>query len=399
MNADEETGGEEAARGPMFTLPPPGAVVGRKRACDVTVPDRKCSKFHCRIDCREGVWRIHDLESQNGTFVNEERVTVRDLAPGDAVRVGFTVFSFCAPEAAGGPASLVFLKRVKPAPGGADASVETDDPEEAEVLSGDGTGSAPEACPGGSGSGAGTNALPAEEAALAEAGSGWIEVGTGRPLAVDDAESFEGPTPPVGTPVPPPAEAAPPVRGAPLPTDRAPRPASGEVAGGQPEEPAVFPATSLALVIVLLGVAGVVFFAVGGGWNLLTSSPAPGTSEPEPQAPAGGTPRSEPPVDDDVRWKEMEAALQQLLQRDEATPLREELRSLRASLRENAEKAEAEKRSLRREIGLLAARVEDLSARLDRPAEKEAPAPDEEEALSPEEKLFREIMNALEEEE
>ena len=43
---------------------------------------------------------VADLQSANGTFVNEKRVSTADLKPGDKLRIGSTVFEFVSASAA-----------------------------------------------------------------------------------------------------------------------------------------------------------------------------------------------------------------------------------------------------------------------------------------------------------
>ncbi len=62
--------------------------IGRRRDCDLRLSDSSVSREHCRLFVRGGrVW-VRDLESMNGTFVNEERVREpRPLNDGDVLRV------------------------------------------------------------------------------------------------------------------------------------------------------------------------------------------------------------------------------------------------------------------------------------------------------------------------
>jgi adenylate cyclase len=53
------------------------------------VPDPSVSTSHAKLQRREGVWVLVDLDSTNGTFVDGERVKGEaPLAPGAAVRFG-----------------------------------------------------------------------------------------------------------------------------------------------------------------------------------------------------------------------------------------------------------------------------------------------------------------------
>jgi predicted component of type VI protein secretion system len=62
--------------------------IGRDPECDLFFADKKLSRKHARVE-RVGVgFRLVDLESRNGSWVNEVRVEARDLAPGDEIRLG-----------------------------------------------------------------------------------------------------------------------------------------------------------------------------------------------------------------------------------------------------------------------------------------------------------------------
>ncbi|HWI19958.1 MAG TPA: FHA domain-containing protein, partial [Vicinamibacterales bacterium] len=65
--------------------------LGRLKGCDVVVDDEAASRRHCTITAREDVCVVTDLQSANGTFVNEKRITTVDLARGDKLRIGSTV--------------------------------------------------------------------------------------------------------------------------------------------------------------------------------------------------------------------------------------------------------------------------------------------------------------------
>ena len=74
--------------------------IGRRRECDLRVSDACVSREHCRLLERGGrVW-VKDLESLNGTFVNEEPVREpRPLNDGDMLRVAYVVFKVGVPDA------------------------------------------------------------------------------------------------------------------------------------------------------------------------------------------------------------------------------------------------------------------------------------------------------------
>jgi HD-GYP domain-containing protein (c-di-GMP phosphodiesterase class II) len=65
--------------------------LGRLKGCDVVVDDEAASRRHCTITAREDVCVASDLQSANGTFVNEKRIASAELHRGDKLRIGSTV--------------------------------------------------------------------------------------------------------------------------------------------------------------------------------------------------------------------------------------------------------------------------------------------------------------------
>jgi HD-GYP domain-containing protein (c-di-GMP phosphodiesterase class II) len=65
--------------------------LGRLKGCDVVVDDEAASRRHCTITGRESACIVADLQSANGTFVNEKRIATIELQPGDQLRIGSTV--------------------------------------------------------------------------------------------------------------------------------------------------------------------------------------------------------------------------------------------------------------------------------------------------------------------
>ena len=65
--------------------------LGRLSGCDVVVDDEAASRRHCTIAAREETCVVSDLQSANGTFVNEKRIASYQLQRGDKIRIGSTV--------------------------------------------------------------------------------------------------------------------------------------------------------------------------------------------------------------------------------------------------------------------------------------------------------------------
>src|SRR5438445_1522849 len=78
-----------ALKGQRFQIKTPVANIGRADYNDVVLPDPSVSTTHAKLQRREGVWVVVDLDSTNGTFVDGERVTGESpLAPGALLRFG-----------------------------------------------------------------------------------------------------------------------------------------------------------------------------------------------------------------------------------------------------------------------------------------------------------------------
>ncbi|HWF85505.1 MAG TPA: FHA domain-containing protein [Vicinamibacterales bacterium] len=77
----------------IFRLPA-GAIktVGRASRADFIVDAALVSRLHCRLTATEDRIDVEDLQSTNGTFVNDTRVERANLAGGDRLRVGRVEF-------------------------------------------------------------------------------------------------------------------------------------------------------------------------------------------------------------------------------------------------------------------------------------------------------------------
>ncbi len=73
----------------QLTLP---AVLGRSREADLTLGHPSISRQHCRLVEQNGVVVVQDLDSTNGTFVEDQRVEEAVLEPGARLRIGPLTF-------------------------------------------------------------------------------------------------------------------------------------------------------------------------------------------------------------------------------------------------------------------------------------------------------------------
>jgi diguanylate cyclase (GGDEF)-like protein len=83
-----------AELGKRIDLGPRPVEIGRAPSCDVPIDHESVSRRHARVLKKgDGYW-VEDLGSTNGTFVNDGRVAARDLAQGDQLKIGRTIFKF-----------------------------------------------------------------------------------------------------------------------------------------------------------------------------------------------------------------------------------------------------------------------------------------------------------------
>ena len=83
------TGG--ALAGNRLKLDGQPILLGRSGDCTVPLQDSYASNRHARIYYRDGQWFIEDLNSTNGTYLGNNRLTTAQLLePGMVVRIGQT---------------------------------------------------------------------------------------------------------------------------------------------------------------------------------------------------------------------------------------------------------------------------------------------------------------------
>ena len=83
----------QAKRGPQrIDLGDEPVTVGRQLGNLVTLRDDLTSRFHCVIELKAGGVAVRDLGSRNGTYVNGQKIELKQLVDGDVVRVGRTEF-------------------------------------------------------------------------------------------------------------------------------------------------------------------------------------------------------------------------------------------------------------------------------------------------------------------
>ena len=98
-------------------------IVGRSRTCGLALPGADASRRHAEILGTGKGFRLRDLGSTNGTFVNGERVEEVELRPGDRIQIGGGTITFCRVEAnvdggsAADEAKTVIFERPVPSEG------------------------------------------------------------------------------------------------------------------------------------------------------------------------------------------------------------------------------------------------------------------------------------------
>ncbi len=81
-------------KGTNFTLTEDETSIGRESANRICLSDPSVSRRHCTIKREDDLFKVTDLESLNGTFVNDVPVKERYLEHGDRLRLGDYTFSF-----------------------------------------------------------------------------------------------------------------------------------------------------------------------------------------------------------------------------------------------------------------------------------------------------------------
>lgn len=92
-------------KGAVFPLTEAPVLIGRETAANLCIADPSVSRRHSQIEKEGGQFVIADLESLNGTFINDVPVKRRPLAHGDRVRIGDSQFLFLLHDGEASPAS------------------------------------------------------------------------------------------------------------------------------------------------------------------------------------------------------------------------------------------------------------------------------------------------------
>lgn len=83
--------------GLRFSLANENVIIGRSPSCQIYIDNASVSRQHARIDRDEaGVYLATDLQSTNGTFVNEVPANQTLMKDGDYLKVGNCIYRFLA---------------------------------------------------------------------------------------------------------------------------------------------------------------------------------------------------------------------------------------------------------------------------------------------------------------
>jgi pSer/pThr/pTyr-binding forkhead associated (FHA) protein len=77
-----------------FHFTKPEVIIGRDPTCDAALQDKTISTEHARLSYHHNQWWLEDLQSTNGTFLNEEPVSAPIvITTGDQLRCGQVIMS------------------------------------------------------------------------------------------------------------------------------------------------------------------------------------------------------------------------------------------------------------------------------------------------------------------
>ena len=68
--------------------------IGREKGNDITVEDHEASRRHAEIRKQNDIYSLADLDSSNGTFLNNCRIAEAELKSGDRIQIGRTLFLY-----------------------------------------------------------------------------------------------------------------------------------------------------------------------------------------------------------------------------------------------------------------------------------------------------------------
>ncbi len=68
--------------------------IGRQSDNDIVLQDLKASRHHAHIFFKDNCYIVKDLQSQNGVFINNQKIVESEIRSGDFISIGNSVFKF-----------------------------------------------------------------------------------------------------------------------------------------------------------------------------------------------------------------------------------------------------------------------------------------------------------------
>lgn len=77
-------------KGDEFAIHEGKNIIGRSQDCQVTLFDKRCSRFHCQIIKKGNHFCVQDLKSRNGTWMNGKEINskAKTCQIGDIIHLG-----------------------------------------------------------------------------------------------------------------------------------------------------------------------------------------------------------------------------------------------------------------------------------------------------------------------
>lgn len=80
--------------GRKYALTQRSTMIGRSSKVDIQVDEESVSRNHAVINSFEDRLVAEDLDSTNGTYINDTQIKTRELRDGDQLKIGRTIFKF-----------------------------------------------------------------------------------------------------------------------------------------------------------------------------------------------------------------------------------------------------------------------------------------------------------------
>ncbi len=83
---------------PVAELQDGKLTIGRHPDNNLVLKDERASRRHCVIEKNGDTYILRDLKSSNGTYVNKEKITEKQIKSGDVIQIGTTALQFVVPQ-------------------------------------------------------------------------------------------------------------------------------------------------------------------------------------------------------------------------------------------------------------------------------------------------------------